>query len=209
VAGVKRKHPKVRISTDHRRMLDGHPYRLLVWEVSGERFKAPIGHVSIEDAEDLRADREAALRLGVTRTSPSSETPERPASVADAVEHFLTVLPTMPGKPDHHRWETTRALHLDRLLGSVALTGLTASRLRAYVKVRQGEPKVPRVRKSRDEVVPARGERRRALPPASTAGPRRATVFNEVCCLRRIVKAYNEAGRTQVLALPRAKELFA
>lgn len=208
MAGKARKHPKVNIEQDKRRLdPDGRPYLLLRYVQDGETTKKPIGHVSPEEAEEQRADLEAQLRLGI-RTEPSSTLPARPATVADACSFYTDLLPSLPGKPDHHRWELARTLHLDRLLGTVALDKLTASRLKGYVSKRRAEPNEPRKRGDPERRRP-RGDKVKALPPASTAGPRRITVFNEVCCLRRIVKAYNEAGRTTVLVLPRAKELFA
>jgi site-specific recombinase XerC len=208
VPGVKRKHPRVHIEPDPRRTDEqGRPYLLLRWRADGKSNKEPIGHLSSEEAEERRADKEAELRLGITPTSPASRPLEQPATVADAVEHFLAELPNMPGKPDHHRWETTRALHLDRLLGTVALTGLTSSRLRAYVTKRKGEHNEPRKRKDRDEVVPERQERRRKLAPQVLTHPRRVTVQNELSCLRRIVKAWGETGHT-VPVLPATKDLL-
>jgi integrase len=212
VAGKRRLHPRVHIEWDPRRVNEmGLTYALLRWVEDGTKAKEPIDHVTPEQAEELRADKEAeirARRLGLIPTSSPSSQPARAATVADAVLHYLVQLPTMPGKPDHHRWERTRSLHLDRLLGPVALDKLTASRLKGYVSKRKGEPNEPRKRGD-PERRRRNGDRVKALPPASTAGPRRITVFNEVCCLRRIVKAFHEAGQTTVTTLPRAKELFA
>jgi hypothetical protein len=101
VAGVKRKHPRVRVAADPRRTdEEGRPYLLLVWETQGKRTKKPIGYMSAEEAEERREDQEAVLRaeaLGLTRISPPSTQPEQPATVADAVEHYLAALPNMPG----------------------------------------------------------------------------------------------------------------
>lgn len=113
-------------------------YAVLRWTENGQRRSETLGYVSPREAEERRADREAALRLGV---SLPNSVARGPTTVDDLCANYLEVLEEGSGRGSE-RYRRHELLHCKRIgahLGTRPADALTIADVRRLVQRAQAE----------------------------------------------------------------------
>lgn len=171
MAGRPRKHPKVRIEWEKRWDDEGRQYARLRWSKDGKRDGEKVGFATPEEAEEARADMEAALRLDVRL---SDESDDEPVTVEIVMADYLADL-TPRASARALENEELRIAAVTRWLGHYRADTLTTTHLRRYASWRKGET----------------WERKR---DGATRSPSRSTIVQEIKLLRRAYRVARDLG---------------
>lgn len=174
MSAPRRKYAVVGIKWE-KRTKEGLRYAILRWTdpETGKRRSRKLGFVSSAKAEEVRGDKEAALRLQVALPIDSFT-----VRVADLLLAYLDGLDKRPISAAYGAGEFNRCEHLRGLLGHLAAAEVTSETLARYLGDRRREP------------VPKRS-------PAQP--PRRSSLLQELDTLRR---AYSAAIETRLYRGP-------
>lgn len=133
---ARKRSPKVAIKWESRTDEEGRRYAILRWTEDSTRKNRKLGYVTTEEAEQLRGDHEAALRLQVASPIDSASSPR----VADVLALYTSDLDERPISEKYGAGETTRCATLHRLLGHLDAARVTSHTLSRYLGDRRREP---------------------------------------------------------------------
>lgn len=158
---------------------------------TGRRVSKGLGRLTYQEAEEVRADVEARLRLGL-QPSPDSA---RPSTVQEVGEAYLDELERRLGA-DHPylREETKRMTNVLRHLGPLRADRVTESSLKAYAQARRRDPS-----RRRRKAKPGEGP----PPPPPVSPAARSSILEELACLRRAYTTARDLGEIDCSPPPR------
>lgn len=195
----------VRIEWFPDRTQEGLTYAAIRWtdpdpKASPKRRKESLGYVTGAQAEDLRAAKEAALRLGLA--PPSSSDSSTGYSVADLLVDYCGAVEVSPTTTAHKDRVADDCASLGRHLGRVQVAELTAHHVGRYLALRSRERGV-KVRQRKHETDDAYQRRAEAARTSPTGKPISSTTIKaEIATLRRAMKWARDGGKTTAHPVP-------
>lgn len=157
----------------------GRGYAVLRWTEVGIRKQEALGYLDPDAAEQMRGDREAAIRLGVSLPSGDAS-----STVADLVAHYLrTIEEEQRGTARYRRHEMLHGVRIARHLGRVLASQVAETHIRRLVAACQSEENaIP------EDATPQ--QRQHALRGAR----RKSSLLDMLGCLRRVFRVARDEG---------------